>query len=66
MGDRWIDRGFGDVALEAVVVVAAAVFRQGARCTFILWAVWKVRVITSPTRPMAWESLAMIEKAPRS
>ena len=27
------------------------------RCTFILWAVWKVRVITSPTRPYTRNTL---------
>jgi hypothetical protein len=35
-------------------------------CTRILWAVCQVRIITSPTRPIACESLDMIEIAPRS
>mmetsp|Transcript_1439 Transcript_1439/g.3156 ORF Transcript_1439/g.3156 Transcript_1439/m.3156 type:complete len:239 (-) Transcript_1439:2066-2782(-) len=36
------------------------------RWVFILQAVCQVRVITSPTRPMAWLSLEMIEIAPIS
>src|SRR5258706_5606370 len=36
------------------------------RCNFILWAVCQVRMITSPTRPMAWESEDIMLKAPRS
>ena len=36
------------------------------RCTFILWAVCQVRVITSPTRPIAWESEEIILNAPKS
>mmetsp|Transcript_46019 Transcript_46019/g.107302 ORF Transcript_46019/g.107302 Transcript_46019/m.107302 type:complete len:281 (-) Transcript_46019:872-1714(-) len=36
------------------------------RCFFILSAVCQVRVTTSPTRPIAWESDDMTEMAPRS
>ncbi|MNR36252.1 hypothetical protein D3C85_1541500 [compost metagenome] len=36
------------------------------RCAAILCAVCQVRMMTSPTRPMACESLEIIEKAPRS
>ena len=36
------------------------------RCQRILAAVCQVRIITSPTRPMAWLSEAIMEKAPRS
>ena len=36
------------------------------RCNFILWAVCQVLIITSPTRPIAWESEAIILNAPKS
>ena len=39
---------------------------SGPRCTFILCAVCQVRMMTSPTRPMAWLSEDIIESAPRS
>mmetsp|Transcript_28812 Transcript_28812/g.48381 ORF Transcript_28812/g.48381 Transcript_28812/m.48381 type:complete len:265 (-) Transcript_28812:1357-2151(-) len=39
---------------------------SGPRCRFILSAVCHVRVITSPTRPMACESEEMMLMAPRS
>jgi hypothetical protein len=62
-----VDGVFGDVALDAEVVVAAAVFGQRAsRWLFILSAVCQVRMMTSPTRPMAWLSLLMMLMAPMS
>ena len=39
---------------------------SGPRWRFILCAVCHVRMITSPTRPIAWLSDDIIEKAPRS
>src|SRR5882672_3568961 len=36
------------------------------RCTFILCAVCQVRMMTSPTRPIACESEDIIDSAPRS
>ncbi len=39
---------------------------SGPRCCFILCAVCQVRVITSPTRPIACESLDIMLIAPRS
>ena len=39
---------------------------SGPRCSFILCAVCQVRVITSPTRPMAWESEAIMLNPPKS
>mmetsp|Transcript_24167 Transcript_24167/g.36728 ORF Transcript_24167/g.36728 Transcript_24167/m.36728 type:complete len:299 (+) Transcript_24167:97-993(+) len=45
---------------------AAASSSRGPSCRFILSAVCQVRVMTSPTRPMAWESLDIIDSAPRS
>ena len=35
---------------------------SGPRWRFILWAVCQVRMITSPTRPIAWLSDDIIEK----
>ena len=58
--DGRVDRVLGDVAVDAEVVVARAVVRSGPRCTFILCAVCQVRVMTSPTRPIACESEEII------
>mmetsp|Transcript_19704 Transcript_19704/g.59666 ORF Transcript_19704/g.59666 Transcript_19704/m.59666 type:complete len:317 (-) Transcript_19704:1234-2184(-) len=44
----------------------AASSGSAPRWTFILCAVCHVRVTTSPMRPMAWESLEMMEMAPMS
>jgi len=40
--------------------------RRAPLWTFILWAVCQVRSTTSPTRPMAWLSELMMERAPMS
>ena len=65
MGDGRVDRVLGDVAADAqVVVLAASSPASRPRCSFILCAVCQVRVITSPTRPMAWLSLEMMQMAP--
>ena len=65
--DRGVDRVLGDVALHARSCRAPP-GRRGSwpRCTFILCAVCQVRMITSPTRPIACESDDIIENAPRS
>ena len=48
-------------------VPPAGVLRPSApRWAFILWAVCQVRVTTSPTRPIACESLDIMLMAPRS
>ncbi len=39
---------------------------NGPRCFFILSAVCHVRVMTSPTRPIAWESELIMEISPIS
>ena len=64
--DRGVDGVFGDVALDAEIVVVALVLRSRPRCFFILSAVCQVRMMTSPSRPMAWQSDDIIESAPRS
>ena len=57
VGDGGIDGVLGDVALGAEVVVRRSRLRARApRCAFILCAVCQVRMMTSPTRPMACES----------
>lgn len=66
VGNRRVDGVLGDVAFGAEIVVAFAVLRQRAALFFILSAVCQVRVMTSPTRPMAWLSELIIENAPRS
>ncbi len=69
VGDRRVDRVLGEVALDPEVVVAPAGVASsgsGPRCCFILCAVCQVRVITSPTRPIACESLDIMLIAPRS
>jgi len=67
MRDRGVDGVFGDVALdpEIVVVLALSCGRE-PRCFFILSAVCQVRMMTSPSRPIACESDDIIESAPRS
>mmetsp|Transcript_28076 Transcript_28076/g.46095 ORF Transcript_28076/g.46095 Transcript_28076/m.46095 type:complete len:225 (+) Transcript_28076:156-830(+) len=54
--------------LSSVVpsAVAALSSVRGPNCLFILSAVCHVRIITSPTRPIACESLDIIESAPKS
>ena len=66
MSDRGIDRVFGYIALDARNCRCARACSSGSgpRCTFILWAVCHVRMITSPTRPMAWLSDDIMESAP--
>ena len=67
LGDGRIDGVLGDVALDAEVVVAGARPPSAGRAgAFILCAVCQVRMITSPTRPIAWLSEEIIESAPRS
>jgi hypothetical protein len=66
VGDGRVDGVFGDVAADAQIVVVAGFLGQAPRWRFILSAVCQVRMITSPTRPMAWLSDAMIENAPIS
>ena len=65
--DRRVDRVLRDVAADAEVVVVAALARRGGRAApSSCAAVCQVRVITSPTRPIAWLSLEMMLIAPRS
>ena len=65
--DRRVDRVLGDVALGRGNCRCRRSPRAGGRAAgFILWAVCQVRMITSPTRPMAWLSEDIIEMAPRS
>ena len=66
MGDGRVDGVLGDVALDAAVVVGGGVAGKGAPLLFILSAVCQERMITSPTRPMAWLSDAIMLKAPMS
>ena len=73
MRDRGIDRVLRDVSQRAEII-RRGMLRRARRatgasvpnCVFILCAVCQVRVITSPTRPIAWLSLDIIENAPRS
>ena len=54
MRDGRVDGVFRDIAPDAQVVVVALSPRPAARAaTFILCAVCQVRVMTSPTRPIA-------------
>ena len=67
MRDRRVDRVFGDVALDARSCRCAGRRPAAApRWRFILSAVCQVRMMTSPTRPIAWLSDDIIESAPRS
>ena len=67
MRDRWIDGVLGDVALDAGSCrCRAGSPRKLPRCSRILCAVCQVRMMTSPTRPMACESEDIMEKAPIS
>ena len=62
--DRRADRVLGDVAPGALVVGRAALGPPSR--AFIACAVCQVRMIVSPTRPIACESEPIIEIAPRS
>ena len=53
-------------ALSCVDGSAKPASDNDPRCTRILCAVCQVRVMTSPTRPIACESELIIEKAPMS
>mmetsp|Transcript_16769 Transcript_16769/g.36966 ORF Transcript_16769/g.36966 Transcript_16769/m.36966 type:complete len:207 (-) Transcript_16769:1643-2263(-) len=52
--------------MRALSLPLSASAGRGPRCCFILSAVCQVRMMTSPTRPMAWESEEMMEMAPMS
>ncbi len=62
--DGRIDGVFGDIALDAQVVVVAVFAGQRPRWLFILSAVCQVRVMTSPMRPIACESELIMLMAP--
>ena len=65
--DGRVDRVLGDVALGAEVVVARGSSSGSLpRWAFILCAVCQQRMMTSPTRPMAWLSELNMLIAPRS
>jgi hypothetical protein len=70
---RGIDRVFREITPNPEIVVLACLAEspsgeggpQAAR-SFITCAVCRVRAMTSPTRPMAWESEDIMLIAPRS
>ncbi len=66
MGDGGVDGVFRHIAAGAEVVVVALLLGQAAALQLHLVGGLQVRVMTSPTRPMAWLSDEMIEKAPMS
>ena len=66
LGDGRIDGIFRNVAFHPEIIILAFVFSKAPALPRILCAVCQVRMITSPTRPMAWLSDDIMENTPRS